>query len=93
MDQLCRWGGEEFLALVPGVTAERLVDIAERIRLSARKAPVMVGAHRIPVTLSAGVVLSRPGCSATERMAKADALLYQAKREGRDRIAFESPLV
>lgn len=89
MDLLCRWGGEEFLALVPSVTEEVLVEIAERIRKTVESRPVAVDGESIPVTLSAGVLLAPVGISPSSLIAQADALLYKAKDAGRNRIVFD----
>lgn len=84
-DALGRWGGEEFLLVLPGGRAgiERVVD---RIRARVRDE----GLHDEPVTFSAGVAVHRPGEDADTLLARADAALYRAKAAGRDRTMASS---
>jgi diguanylate cyclase (GGDEF)-like protein len=80
-----RWGGEEFLLLLPGADEEGAVQLAERIRatLSGREIPAAPG---LRVTASFGVG-ERGSQSDTEQLvAAADEALYRAKRAGKDRI-------
>lgn len=84
-DVFGRWGGEEFLLILPEATLEQAVQAAERLR----RAQAQTGEGLRVVTLSAGVVsVPRAGwgyCSATELLASADHLLHVAK-ETRDRV-------
>jgi diguanylate cyclase (GGDEF)-like protein len=94
-DVLGRWGGEEFLLIMPDATLEFALASLERIR-------TLVFAIRLPATgaglrvsLSAGLATSlRHGRSLDEMIARADSALYAAKNEGRDlvRVADESYL-
>ena len=80
-----RWGGEEFLLLLPGADEDGAVQLADRIRaaLSSRTIPAAPG---LRVTASFGVA-ERASSSDTEQLvAAADEALYRAKRAGRDRI-------
>jgi diguanylate cyclase (GGDEF)-like protein len=82
-DTLARWGGEEFVVLSPGVTAEGAANLAERIRAALASGPVApVGV----ITASFGVTQYRQGESADELFARADRALYLAKESGRDRV-------
>ena len=82
VDTLARWGGEEFVLLLPQVTAAGATELAERLRLEVR-------ARRLPgdVTVSCGVAEHRPPETPDDLFARADVALYQAKAEGRDRVA------
>ena len=84
-DVFGRWGGEEFLLILPEATLEQAVQAAERLR----RAQAQAGDGLPVVTLSAGVVsVPRAGwgyCSAAELLASADHLLHVAK-ETRDRV-------
>jgi len=83
VDCAARYGGEEFVALMPETTAEGGVEIAERIRERLAADPV-IGGH---LTFSIGVAaFPRDGASPESLMASADAALYQAKHEGRNRV-------
>ena len=84
-DVLGRWGGEEFLLVMPG-TADAATPALARIR-----AAVAAGAHAARrVTLSAGIAAHRPGEDADALLARADRALYAAKRAGRDRVEFDA---
>lgn len=79
-DSLGRWGGEEFLLLLPG-TAEGFGSVLDRIRTGVRDACL----DARPVTFSAGVAHHQPGETTDALLARADAALYAAKEAGRDR--------
>lgn len=81
-DILSRWGGEEFLLLLPGSDGLGAHRLAETLRHAVGDSPFPeVGA----VTLSLGVAACRPGESDAATLARADTALYQAKAAGRDR--------
>jgi two-component system, cell cycle response regulator len=84
-DQLGRLGGEEFLVLLPGAGLEATARLAEELRASVT-ATTMGDGHE--VTMSLGVSATRPGTTWTYEplFAVADAELYRAKAEGRDRV-------
>ncbi|AGA32242.1 Putative two-component response regulator and GGDEF family protein YeaJ [Thioalkalivibrio nitratireducens DSM 14787] len=85
-DTVCRWGGEEFLVLLDRCPAERARAVAEGIREAVKREPTVFGRDRIAITISAGVAELLPGEGATGIIGRADAALYRAKREGRDRV-------
>jgi diguanylate cyclase (GGDEF)-like protein len=82
-----RWGGEEFVVLLalPGMPEGR--RLAESIRLAISEAhwADVVGAGH-PITTSLGIALLHGGEALERALARADAALYRAKREGRDRV-------
>ena len=82
-----RWGGEEFVLLLPGTEAEGGVQLAERVRsaLAERSFAGRDGAV-LQVTCSFGVAQHRPGVGERELFAQADRALYQAKRRGKNRV-------
>jgi diguanylate cyclase (GGDEF)-like protein len=82
-DSIYRVGGEEILVMLPGAGYEEAVEIAERLRVAVReRRPVGVS-----VSLSIGAAVAAEGPVDTEDMlSRADAALYAAKAEGRDRI-------
>jgi diguanylate cyclase (GGDEF)-like protein len=90
-DVVARWGGEEFLVLLPGASLEGAIARAEQIRSACAQAtqgPAGEGARRLPaVTVSVGVA-SFPACgsSGEKIVAAADAALYAAKAAGRNRV-------
>ena len=82
-DLFGRWGGEEFLILLPDTGSFGAEHVSERIRASLE-------AHRFPsgvrVTASLGVVSQRPGESFAGLVDRADTAMYQAKQAGRNRV-------
>lgn len=93
-DILARIGGEEFAILMRGTSRREAMLAAERIRESVAAAPVVHDGHPIKVTLSLGVATLSKGAStpsASSFLAQADALLYQAKEQGRNRTVGQTP--
>ncbi|CAG9181483.1 hypothetical protein LMG23992_04517 [Cupriavidus laharis] len=87
-DGVGRLGGEEFAVLLPATTAAEAQQLAERIRAGAEQHPVPL-AHSgatVRYTISGGVACLRPGESLAQLSVRADAALYRAKLEGRNRI-------
>jgi diguanylate cyclase (GGDEF)-like protein len=94
-DVLGRWGGEEFLLVMPGATLEVAMASLERMRTLVFGIRLPPSGAGMRVSLSAGLATSlRHGRSLDEMIARADSALYVAKNEGRDlvRIADESYL-
>jgi diguanylate cyclase (GGDEF)-like protein len=89
-DLLGRLGGEEFLAVFGGVGGPEAQAIAERLREAVERPAIALGGGAgVPVTISGGLVALEPGgCGAGlgPAMERADAALYRAKAEGRNRI-------
>ena len=82
-DSIYRVGGEEILVVLPGATREDAAEVGERLRRAVRdRRPAGV-----PVTISVGVAVARPGAlDADELVGQADAALYSAKACGRDMV-------
>src|SRR4051795_1779442 len=88
VDLAGRWGGEEFLLILPGTDAAGGARVADRIRTALAGRVVLSSAgERIPVTASFGVATTPPAANATELFSAADAALYEAKRLGKNRVA------
>jgi len=85
-DVLGRWGGEEFLALLPHTPAAAAEVVAERLRAVVRESPVTTDAEDVQVTISLGGAAAE-GPTDVDLIALADAQLYAAKAAGRDRIS------
>ena len=86
-DIRCRWGGEEFLVVLPESTIDRARTAAESLRQRIANTTVRDGPHTVHVTTSVGITITRPGETDIPRLlGRADAALYQAKSEGRNRI-------
>jgi diguanylate cyclase (GGDEF)-like protein len=90
-DAVGRYGGEEFIALLPGVECQTAMAIAERLRLRICDADP---AELLEVTASVGVATGMPGGGPTleDIIDAADIALYQAKAGGRDRVCLAPPV-
>jgi diguanylate cyclase (GGDEF)-like protein len=89
-----RWGGEEFILVLPGTDADGAVRLAGRIR-ALLEDRTLVTPEGVPVRITAsfGVAAYENGGSAEELVAAADAALYEAKRAGKNRVAQAPRLV
>ena len=85
-DLLVRYGGEEFLVLLPGSDAIQAAEIAERMRLKMESDPIQSERASVPVRISVGVAEHRRGDSAAQLVRRADTALYAAKGRGRNRV-------
>jgi diguanylate cyclase (GGDEF)-like protein len=91
-DIVGRFGGEEFVILLPKTGPEEACRIAERLRRSAGVVQVLTAETSVGVTISIGVAaLGRHGHDLFELLAAADLALYRAKDTGRDRICLYDP--
>ena len=85
-DSVGRYGGEEFLVVLPGCNGEGALGQAERLRLSLAERPFLADRHELPITCSIGVAW-RPGAARTDAdilIREADLGLYGAKANGRN---------
>ena len=97
IDILGRWGGEEFVALLPGASPEAAILVAQRVRRNVERSVVPVGNGRsgetsegVRVTLSVGVASFRgEGDTIDRMMERADHALYEAKASGRNRVSVD----
>lgn len=86
-DLAFRYGGEEFAVLLRNCSREQAVQVAERLRLAVSAHPFTPAeGQTLQVTISGGLVPLRANLPATRQVEAADALLYQAKATGRNRI-------
>jgi diguanylate cyclase (GGDEF)-like protein len=88
-DFVGRWGGEEFLVLLPNATEAELTAAAERFRALVESSGLRLPSGFLNVTASIGATLARPEETPESVVRRADALMYQAKREGRNRVVVE----
>lgn len=86
-DLMGRVGGEEFVVLSPGADLASAMILAERVRATVEKTPLVIDGHSLALTVSVGVSVAglndRDGRALLQR---ADAALYAAKRAGRNRV-------
>lgn len=88
-DLACRFGGEEFVVIMPETNPEDAMQIAERLRQSIASAPFYIGRNRdqLDVTCSVGVSVGNQPSDIPETVLKrADQALYSAKQCGRNRV-------
>ncbi|MHB0762814.1 GGDEF domain-containing protein [Stutzerimonas sp. NM35] len=87
-DSLVRYGGEEFVILLPGMPLPQARKVGERLRLSlARRASFRSPLGTLPgVTISLGIALMQPQDNLEALIDRADQALYQAKQSGRNRV-------
>jgi diguanylate cyclase (GGDEF)-like protein len=92
-DAVSRYGGEEFLVILPTCDAKSGCDRAEHIRHALELEPVVTGEAKIPITMSIGAANSAewPGLEAEALIRKADEALYRAKGDGRNRVIISRP--
>jgi diguanylate cyclase (GGDEF)-like protein len=86
-DVAARYGGEEFALLLPNTALEQAVQVAERLRQQIRA----IENPHAPVSASFGVATYRRGTPPATLVYEADAALYRAKRNGRDRVCVYQP--
>jgi diguanylate cyclase (GGDEF)-like protein/PAS domain S-box-containing protein len=86
VDALVRWGGEEFLGLISNCDPDGLVVIGERLRRLVEQSAVTSDLCKIRLTLSVGATLANSDDDETSLIRRADRLLYEAKRLGRNRL-------
>ena len=85
-DVLARWGGEEFVLLLPETTMEGAAVLAEKLRTTIAGAPVETGTGTVSLTMTFGVATAGPDDSVDQWIAAADRALYEGKAAGRDRV-------
>jgi predicted signal transduction protein with EAL and GGDEF domain len=87
-----RWGGEEFLLILPDTTLDSALASVERLRTLALEIQVPSADERTPirVTFSAGLATTADGARCVDEIiARADAALYEAKNDGRDMVRID----
>jgi diguanylate cyclase (GGDEF)-like protein len=89
-DFLIRYGGEEFLTVLPNTPRERAWEVGERMRVTMRRTPLRVNDTPVAVCISIGIAQHRITHNIAEDadalIRRADRALYAAKRRGRDRV-------
>lgn len=92
IDLACRYGGEEFVVVMPDADLSVARAVGERLRrnISADPFPVSKGAKKLDVTISVGIAMRRDGDGADTILKRADEALYQAKRDGRNRVVSDA---
>ena len=91
-DTIARWGGEEFLLMMPSTGSTVAVSVLERVRESVCASPIDVGGVRVDVTFSAGIAMLRPEDVFEDAIRRADQAMFEAKNSGRNRIRISKEL-
>jgi two-component system cell cycle response regulator len=92
VDLACRFGGEEFVVLMPDTDYKQAQGVAERVRSAVAEKSFATGSGRpLGVTVSVGLALNEHATDTPEMLLKrADIALYRAKREGRNRVVYDA---
>lgn len=90
-DYLSRWGGEEFLIVLPETTVEGTLVVAERIRSSVEEAHLEYEGKKLQVTITLGVAFFDEKLGVDQSIQNADQALYLGKQNGRNRVEFWNP--
>jgi diguanylate cyclase (GGDEF)-like protein len=88
-DNAYRWGGEEFIMLMPDTTLEEAAELAEAIRMRVMDSTCLADGNEIRMTLSFGCCAMDGSLSVEGNVSRADQLLYTAKESGRNRVKWE----
>ncbi len=93
IDLACRYGGEEFVVVMPETDMAIAAAVAERVRrgIATESFPINQGARFVDVTISIGIAgLTHPADTAADILKRADQALYRAKRDGRNRVVADA---
>lgn len=82
-DTICRWGGDEFLVVLVGASAQTAAQVGERLRASMASRELVVDSTRIKISFSIGIAEHDVTGPVEETIERADEALYRAKEEGR----------
>ena len=81
-----RWGGEEFIMIMPDTTLEQAAEMAEKVRVKLMETPIDAQGNILNVTMSFGVRQFDPAMTIEENISVADGYLYTAKETGRNKV-------
>jgi len=89
-DFIGRWGGEEFLLLLVNMEMEdKVIEIADRLRMLVENSRITYQDKHINVTISVGATISKPDDTMETLVNRTDELMYVSKRKGRNQVTFE----
>ncbi len=93
VDLVARYGGDEFLLLLPRTDRAGALEVTEKVRAAVTSQPVCTDAGPVPLTISLGVACHpEHGTTVGALTAAADAALYRAKRSGKNRVCVADPI-
>ena len=85
-DVCARWGGEEFLVLLPATDRTGALEVGEKLRKAVAALVIPLGEAQVSIGLSVGAALLDPSETMDTLLNRADSAMYEAKRQGRDRV-------
>ena len=85
-DVICRYGGEEFVVLLPKTTVEQAIKLAERLRRRISEISIPLPEHDLQFTVSIGVAGLLPGMTGEGLVEAADVAMYRAKQAGKNQV-------
>ncbi len=84
-DRVFRWGGEEFIVLLPNIKPEEVVKMGNRICTAVSGTPVEIDGQLLTITVSMGATYVRPTDIVDTLLTRADRLMYESKKSGKNR--------
>ncbi len=91
-DMVGRYGGEEFVVILPETAAKEAGEVAEKLRITVEEIEFLVRGSKLPITISVGVTQATPkDADIRDILDRADRALYQAKDAGRNRVMVAAP--
>jgi diguanylate cyclase (GGDEF)-like protein len=87
MDELARWGGEEFMLLLPETSSEGAVQLAEKLRVVIQNHGFEYNGQQLSVTMTFGISTVHSGETLEAAIARADVALYKGKEAGRNQVS------
>jgi len=84
-DLFARWGGEEFVILISEIEKSSALSLAERVRSDMASRHISDGTTEVTATVSIGIARITSGCKLEDAVSRADAAMYHAKEQGRNR--------
>jgi diguanylate cyclase (GGDEF)-like protein len=87
-DVVCRYGGEEFVVILPQTSLDQAGVLAERLRRGISQNPISLSTRHQKITVSIGMAQLAPGMDGEALVKAADTALYQAKQAGKNRVCF-----
>jgi diguanylate cyclase (GGDEF)-like protein/PAS domain S-box-containing protein len=84
-DTVCRWGGEEFVAIIVNVDSERLHTVCEKLRIMVEQSSIALNGQSVGITISIGGTIADSRDDMQSLISRADELMYRSKSAGRNR--------